>query len=93
MSNILKDLKIELMRADDTREPSPDLYHCYLCEANFDISDCDEHEEGDFENGYYIVHSCPSCKDDGGEYMFSEQRAREWVIWNDKRLISQRRQR
>lgn len=86
MSYILQDLKFDLVQPDETLEPKADLYHCYLCECDFNICDCDEHEEGDWENGYYTVHSCPSCGDDGGEYTMSEQRAEEWCKWNGKRL-------
>lgn len=85
MSNILQDIKFDLIQPDATLEPKADKYHCYLCEYDFDIADCDEHEEGDWENGYYIVHSCPSCGDDGGEYTMSEERAKEWCRWNKKR--------
>ena len=85
MSNILQDIKFALAQPDGTLEPTPDLYHCYCCEKDFSIADCDEHEEGNWENGYYTVHSCPSCGDDGGEYTMSEQQAVEWFKWNDAR--------
>lgn len=85
MSNIFQDIKFDLIQPDAALEPKPDKYHCYLCEYNFDIVDCDEHEEGDWENGYYIVHSCPSCGDSGGEYTMSKERAEEWYKWNEKR--------
>ena len=49
MSNILQDIKFDLIQPDATLEPKADKYHCYLCEYDFDIADCDEHEEGPTE--------------------------------------------
>ena len=82
---VTMDMRFDFDQPDETQEPKPDLYHCYYCEADFDITDCDEHEVCDWENGYYTVHSCPSCGDDGGEYTMSEKQAERWWKWNGER--------
>jgi len=81
----IQDLKFDLIQQDEMEEPKADIYHCYLCESDFDIADCDEYEDGDWENGYYTVHSCPSCGEDSGEYTMSEERSEEWCKWNERR--------
>lgn len=89
MADTLRSLKFDLLQPDETLEPKADLYHCYYCETDFQVDDCDTYEEGDWENGYYTVHSCPSCGDAGGEYTMSEQRAEEWHKWHERIKVCQ----
>ena len=71
-----------ILSHDADREPRPDIGVCLKCGWKGDVSDCEVDEEGNFEDGYYMIHLCPNC-DDGGDidYKMSEERAKEWQEW------------
>jgi len=54
--------------------PLPDIAICSGCEWKGHVSECKTDEEGDWENGYYIIHICPICEDGGciDDYEYSE---------------------
>ena len=77
--------KMELI-LDKNNEPCCDIIVCGKCHGTYMLSECPTEPEGDFETGYYTIHTCPKCEDGGEpEYNMSEQRANEWCEWNDKR--------
>jgi hypothetical protein len=71
-----------ILSSDTSREPSPDIGVCSKCGWEGDVGGCEMDEEGNFEDGYYMIHLCPNC-DDGGDinYKMSEERAKEWQEW------------
>ena len=67
------------------KEPSCDLVECYKCNQSYDIADCPTDHEGDWETGYYLVHSCPKCGDDGEpDYTMSMEQAEKWNAWFER---------
>ena len=67
----------------ETNAPKPDIAICSSCGWSGGIEECDQDEEGDWENGYYTVDLCPNC-DDGGcidNYDMSPERDEEWKHW------------
>lgn len=63
--------------------PTPDLARCEECNWAGRVSDCFTSEEGDWENGYYLVDLCPECGG-GIAYDMTRKRAKEWNKWWNK---------
>jgi len=73
---------------DSSGEPKPDLAVCSECKGKFLVEGLETETDGSYEDGYYIVHLCPTCPDGGmiEDYTMSEDRAREWNEWNAVRM-------
>lgn len=46
-------------------EPTPNIAICSQCGWQGSVSKCEQDQEGDWENGYYMIHLCPKCEDGG----------------------------
>jgi len=67
-------------------EPGPDIAICQECDWRGSLSECGTEQDGDWETGYYLIHTCPKCDDCGMiEYDMSEKRALEWNAWKERR--------
>lgn len=69
------------------KEPAWDIAICSDCGWRGDINECGTEQEGDWENGYYEIHTCPKCEDGGliEEYSMSDERAEEWNEWYERK--------
>jgi hypothetical protein len=75
-----------LLRYTEDREPISNIACCFSCGWKGSVSDCDLDQEGDWESGYYDIHFCPRCGECIDEYEMTEERAEEWIEWNQRRV-------
>ena len=69
-----------------SKEPKPDIAICSEgCRWEGSVKECVREEEGDYENGYYMVDVCPTCGECIGDYTMSDERALEWDNWNKRK--------
>ena len=68
-------------------EPIPDIAKCTECGWEGDVGKCGTEQDGDWESGYYNIHTCPECEDGGliEDYSMSEERAKEWNEWYENK--------
>jgi len=87
MSDILQKLALEY---NEDEEPRPDIAICSQCGWRGPTSECENGEEGDYENGYYFIDLCPRCEDGGciDDYDMSSKRSEEWLKWHKKNNFS-----
>jgi len=64
-------------------EPLPDIAICCICGWRGPVEQCGQDEDGDWENGYYQIDTCPRCEDGGciDDYDMTEDRLKEWEAW------------
>ena len=75
---------LSLAKEDETSEPKPDLAKCSQCGWKGPVEDCGTDSEGDWESGYYDIHTCPKC-DDGGcvdDYDMTPDQEARWWAWH-----------
>lgn len=77
---------IELIQLEDA-EPRYDIATCSSCDWSGLASECGTEKEGDWESGYYYIHTCPKCPDGGciDDYDMSPEQAKKWEDWNKKK--------
>jgi hypothetical protein len=76
-----------LAKFDKTSEPEHDLAKCSQCGWKGAVAECGIRSEGDWESGYYEIHTCPKCKDGGcvDEYEMTPNQADKWQAWHRRR--------
>jgi hypothetical protein len=69
--------------SESTDEPGCDIIECHKCQGKYEIGDCPTEQDGDWEGGYYTIHTCPKCECGGEpEYTMSMEQADKWSKWN-----------
>ena len=73
---------IKMESKESNEEPKPDIGKCFSCDWSGNLDLCELDEDGSYEEGYYMVHVCPSCQSKGTvEPDMSKQQYEKWQEW------------